>query len=61
MLYIARRTFNFISTYLKDYDLDRTDRYIIRLDTRKMFNGVKELFKVLREVYGDTYQKERAA
>ena len=52
---MAGRVFDFISTYLEDYDLDRTDRYIIRPDIRKMFNGIKELFKVLREVYGDTY------
>ena len=52
---MAGRAFNFISTYLEDYDLDRTDRYIIRLDIRRIFNGIKELFKVLREVYGDIY------
>ena len=55
ILYIAGRAFNFISTYLEDYDLDRTDRYIIRLDIRKIFNSIKELFKVLKKVYGDIY------
>ena len=56
--YLEGKAFDFISTYLDDYTTVPKSRQLP--DTQLIFGNVNSLFRVMREVYGDSNAQEEA-
>jgi hypothetical protein len=56
--YLEGSAFEFIETYLDDYNSNPPKKQ--REDTRSLFADVRYFIKVLKEVYGETFEKEKA-
>ena len=56
--YLEGSAFEFIETYLDDYNVNNTSDQ--RPDTRRMFSNFNYLVKVLKEVYGEPFEGEKA-
>jgi len=57
--YLEGPAFEFMQVYLDDYNQSATYSKM-REDTRRMFQNIKEFEKIMKEVYGEPYEEEKA-
>jgi len=59
ILYLEDKAFEFIETYLNDYNLYITNLKIMRKDTIKMFKNINKFIRIIKEVYREPYKEEK--
>jgi len=59
ILYLEDKAFEFIKTYLNNYNLYITNLKIIRKDIIRIFDDINKFIKIIKEVYRELYEEEK--
>ncbi len=57
--YLEDAAFDFVKTYLNDYNANIENIPGIRKEIQRIFRKLTEFIKILKEVYGKLYKKEK--
>jgi len=58
--YLEDKAFEFIKTYLENYNLYIANSKEMRRDTVRMFNNINKFIKIIKKVYRELYKEEKA-
>jgi len=59
ILYLEDKAFEFIKTYLNDYNLNIANLKVIRKDNIRIFENINKFIKIIKEVYKELYKEEK--
>ncbi len=58
--YLEDSAFDFIEVYLDNYRIHIIEPQGIRADTIRVFNNINKFVRIIKEVYGELYEQEKA-
>jgi len=59
ILYLEDKAFEFIKTYLDDYNLNIANLKVIRKDTVRIFDDINKFIRIIKKVYKELYKEEK--
>jgi len=59
ILYLEDKAFEFIKTYLNNYNLNIVNLKIIRKDIVRIFEDINKFIRIIKKVYRELYKEEK--